>query len=53
MAIRIPWNLSEAVILLDALIEYLDGKESLKQIVSEVSSFLRKYAVCRGIEIDD
>lgn len=53
MAMKIPWSLSEAVILLDALIAYLDGRMSSKQLITEISSFLRKYAVYRGIEIDD
>ena len=53
MAIRIPWSLTESVILLDALIAYLDGKVTLKSLKTDVSSFLRKYAVYRGIEIDD
>ena len=41
------------MILLDALIAYLDGKVTLKSLKTDVSSFLRKYAVYRGIEIDD
>ena len=41
------------MILLDALIAYLDGKITLKSLKTDVSSFLRKYAVYRGIEIDD
>lgn len=53
MAIRIPWSLTESVIVLDALISYLDGKVTLKSLKTDVSSFLRKYAVYRGIEIDD
>lgn len=53
MAIRIPWSLTESVILLDALIAYLDGKITLKSLKTDVSSFLRKYALYRGIEIDD
>ena len=53
MAIRIPWSLTESVILLDALIAYLDGKITSKLLITDVSSFLRKYAVYRGIEIDD
>lgn len=53
MAIRIPWSLTESVILLDALIAYLDGKITSKSLIAEVSSFLRKCAVYRGIEIDD
>jgi len=53
MAMKIPWSLSEAVILLDALIAYLDGRITSKLLITEVSSFLRKYAVYRGIEIDD
>ena len=41
------------MILLDALIAYLDGKITLKSLKTDVSSFLRKYALYRGIEIDD
>ena len=53
MDIRIPWSLTESVILLDALIAYLNGKITSKSLITDVSSFLRKYAVYRGIEIDD
>ena len=53
MSVRIPWSLSEAVVLLDALITYLAGKKSLNQTITDVSLLLRRYALHNGQEIDD
>ena len=53
MSVRIPWSLSEAVVLLDALITYLAGKKSLNQTITDVSLLLRRYTLHNGQEIDD
>ena len=53
MAQRIPWDMSEAVILLDALIAAREGKISRKDAIESVSSELRIRAKRRGVEVDD
>ena len=50
---RILWNKFEAAILLDKLIDVLEGKISRKFAVEYVSKTLRKYAIKRGLVIDD
>lgn len=53
MATRIPWNEHEQAILLQALINVLDGKIDRKQAVTKVSNTLRKLAENQGLTIDD
>lgn len=53
MALRIPWDIEEAVLMLDMLLKSLDGKLTRKEAIRQVSEKLRKRAVNRGIEIDD
>lgn len=53
MALRIPWDIEEAVLMLDMLLESLDGKLTRKEAIRQVSEKLRRRAVNRGIEIDD
>lgn len=52
MALRIPWDHSEALILLDALIRTLNGELPRKEAISLVSKELRQRAVEKGIAID-
>ena len=51
MAQRIPWDMSEAVIMLNALIAAREGRISRKDAIESVSSELRARA--KGIEVDD
>lgn len=53
MALRIPWDIEEAVLLLDMLLKSLDGKLTRKEAIRQVSEKLRRRAVNRGIEFDD
>lgn len=53
MALRIPWDIEEAVLMLDMLLKSLDGKLTRKEAIRQVSEKLRRRAVNRGIEIDD
>ena len=53
MALRIPWNIEEAVLMLDMLLKSLDGKLTRKEAIRQVSEKLRRRAVNRGIEFDD
>ena len=53
MALRIPWDIEEAVLMLDMLLKSLDGKLTRKEAIHQVSEKLRRRAVNRGIEIDD
>ena len=53
MALRIPWDIEEAVLILDMLLKSLDGKLTRKEAIRQVSEKLRRRAVNRGIEIDD
>lgn len=53
MAIRVPWNKYEAVILLEGLLSSLNGEVTRTDAVKRVSRDLRKMALGRGVEIDD
>lgn len=53
MALRIPWDIEEAVLMLDTLLESFDGKLTRKEAIHQVSEKLRRRAVNRGIKIDD
>ena len=53
MARQEPWNLAEAVILLDATLQYKAGKITRSEAVSTVSDQLRHMALNKGQEIDD
>lgn len=53
MAQRVPWNMSEAVIMLNALIAAREGRMSRKDAIEAVSSELRARAKRSGIEVDD
>ena len=53
MALRIPWDIEEAVLMLDMLLKSLDGKLTRKEAIRQVSEKLRRRAVNRGITIDD
>ena len=53
MALRIPWDIEEAVLMLDMLLKSIDGKLTRKEAIRQVSEKLRRRAVNRGIEIDD
>ena len=50
---RILWDKYEAVILLDKLIDVLEGRISRKFAIEYVSKKLREYAVRRGLVIDE
>lgn len=53
MAIRVPWDIREAAVLLQALISVLNNKEGRKRAIAEVSQTLRKLAVRQGFSVDD
>lgn len=53
MAIRIPWNKFEAVVLLKAYLEVKQGNISRREAISMVSKKLRQKALLAGLEIDD
>ena len=53
MAKRIPWDMSEAVIMLDGLVAACEGRMSRKNAIESVSSELRARAKKNGIEVDD
>lgn len=53
MAMRIPWDIEEAVLMLDVLLKSLEGKLTRKEAIHQVSEKLRRRAVNRGIEIDE
>lgn len=53
MANRTPWDKEEALILLDALINILNGKITRKEAVCAVSAKLRYRAIQHGMTIDD
>ena len=44
MAQRVPWDMSEAVIMLNALISAREGRTSRKDAIEAVSSVLRARA---------
>lgn len=47
------WNEYEAAILLEAYLNYIDGKISKRKTIKNVSMYLRKMAQNQNIEIDD
>lgn len=53
MAQRIPWDMSEAVIMLNALIAAREGRMSRKDAIESTSSELRSRAKSNGIKIDN
>lgn len=53
MALRIPWDIEEAVLMLDMLLKSIDGKLTRKEAIRQVSEKLRRRAVNKGITIDD
>lgn len=53
MAQRVPWDISEAVIMLDALIAVRECKISRNDAIATVSSELRTRARKKGMEIDE
>lgn len=53
MALRIPWDIEEAVLLLDQLLQSLNGDLPRSEAIKQVSIRLRKRAIDKGIEIDD
>lgn len=53
MVQRVPWDMSEAVIMLNALIASREGRMSRKDAIESVSSELRARAKRKGIEVDD
>lgn len=53
MALRIPWDIEEAVLMLDMLLKSIDGKLTRKEAIRQASEKLRRRAVNRGITIDD
>ena len=53
MALKIPWEQEEAVILLDALLKVRNGDITRKEAVANVSNELRQRAINKGIKIDD
>lgn len=53
MALRIPWDVEEAVLMLDTFLHSLDGKLTRKEAIHEVSEKLRRRAINKGIEIDE
>ena len=53
MALRIPWNKHEAVLLLDACVRIQAGAVERADEIKELSKKLRKMAVLGNIEIDN
>lgn len=53
MGQRVPWDMSEAVIMLNALISNHEGKISRKEAIESVSSELRARAKRNGLEVDE
>ena len=53
MALRIPWDIEESVIMLDTLIKSLNGVLTRKEAIYCVSKKLRERAINKGIKIDD
>lgn len=47
MAVRIPWNQSEAILLVDAYFMIENGTISRKLVVQLISEELRKKHYCR------
>lgn len=42
MALRIPWDIEEAVLMFDMLLKSLDGKLTRKEAIHQVSEKLRR-----------
>lgn len=53
MALRVPWDIEEAVLMLDMLLKSLDGKVPRKEAIRQVSEILRRRAVNKGMMIDE
>lgn len=53
MAVRVPWDMKEAVIMLDALIAANEGRITRKEAIESVSVELRARAKRNGINVDD
>ena len=53
MAIRVPWNENEAVLLIEACQKCDDGVISKKEAIKGLSKALRNQAIQNGIEIDN
>lgn len=53
MAIRVPWNEQEALLLLDAYEKIQNNPEKKTALTSALSINLRRMAVDRGVVIDD
>lgn len=53
MAVKVLWSLEEAAVLLDALLQTLDGKIDRNAAVADVSEKLRKRAIENGLDIDE
>ena len=53
MTQRIPWDIYEAVIMLNALISLYNGDISRKEAIESVSSELCERARAKGIEVDE
>lgn len=53
MAQRVPWDMSEAVIMLNTLISSHEGKMSRKEAIESVSSELRARAKRNGVEVNE
>ena len=53
MPLLIPWDIEEAVLMLDMLLKSLDGNLTRKEAIHQVSTKLRRRAVNRGLEIDE
>ena len=51
MALRIPWDIEEAVLMLDMLLKSIDGKLTRKEAIRQVSEKLRRRAINRGLTI--
>ena len=53
MVVRIPWNQSEAILLVDAYFMIENGTISRKLAVQLISEELRKKALVSNVKIDD
>ena len=53
MALRIPWDVYETAILIDACVRVQNNEIDRWDAVTEVSTLLRRRAVNLGINIDD
>ena len=50
---KISWDENETILLIDACERVNEYKESRRNVESELSNLLRKYAIDKGLEIDD